>query len=59
LHGDVVVDNDRLDCDALCIRQFGGHLEVHHVAGVVLDDVQHTSPAVDVLGGLQHLVRHR
>ena len=39
--------------------QFGGHLEVQHVAGVVLDDVQHARAAVDRLGGGQHLVGHR
>ena len=59
LHGDVVVDDDRFDGDALGIGEFGGHLEVHHIAGVVLHDVQHACAAVDVLGGLQHLVGHR
>ena len=36
--------------------ELGGHLEVHHVAGVVLDDVEHAGAAVDRLGGGQHLV---
>jgi len=34
----------------------GGHLEVHDIAGVVLDDMQDPGAAVDGLGGFQHLV---
>ena len=37
-------------------RHVGGHLEVHDVAGVVLDDVQDARAAVDGLGRLHHLV---
>jgi hypothetical protein len=37
----------------------GGHLEIHDIAGIVLDDVQHASAAVDEPGGLMHLVRCR
>ena len=48
------------DLDAgLLGRHLGGHLEVHDVAGVVLDDVQHAGAAVDELGGLVHLVGRR
>ena len=36
-----------------------GHLEVEHVAGVVLDDVQDAGAAVDRLGRLEHLVGRR
>ena len=59
LHGDVVVDDHGLDLDALVARELGRHLEVHHVAGVVLDDVQRAGPAVDGLRGGEHLVRGR
>ena len=59
LHGDVVVGDDRHDSRAaLRGSQFGGHLEVHDVAGVVLDDMQHAGAAVDELGRGQHLLRH-
>ena len=56
LHRHVVVDDHRLDLDALVAGQLGRHLEVHDVAGVVLDDVQHAGAAVDGLRGRQHLV---
>ena len=59
LDGDVVVDDDLLDGDALVAREVGGHLEVHDVAGVVLDDVQDAGAAVDGLRRRQHLVRRR
>ena len=60
LHGDVVVGDDGDDVDArFGRRQLGRHLEVHDVTGVVLDDVQDASAAVDVLGRLEHLVGHR
>ena len=59
LDRDVVVGDDRLDLDALALGQVGGHLEVQHVAGVVLDDVQDAGAAVDGLGRLEHLVRRR
>ena len=56
LDGDVVVDDHRLDVDALALGELGRHLEVQDVAGVVLDDVQHAGAAVDGLGRLEHLV---
>ena len=45
-----------VDLDAVALAELGGHLEVHDVAGVVLDDVQHPGAAVDRLGRLEHLV---
>ena len=56
LHGDVVVDHDRLDVGALGAAELGRHLEVHDVAGVVLDDVHDAGAAVDGLGRRLHLV---
>src|SRR5690606_11814917 len=56
LHRHVVVDDDRLDADALVGGEVGGHLEVEHVARVVLDDVQHARAAVGGLGGGEDLV---
>ena len=58
LDRDVVVGDHRDDAGAgLGGRQLGGHLEVHDVAGVVLDDVQDACAAVHQLGRRQHLVR--
>src|SRR6266516_2900772 len=51
LDGHVVVDGDAGDLLAVVAGQVGGHLEVHDVAGVVLDDVQHAGAAVDPVGG--------
>ncbi len=59
LDGDVVVDDDLLHGESLVARQVGGHLEVHHVAGVVLDDVEGAGAAVDGLRRGEHLVRRR
>ena len=59
LHGDVVVDHDRLHLDPLAAGELGGHVEVHDVAGVVLDDVHHAGAAVDGLRRLDHLIRRR
>ena len=59
LHGDIVVDHHGLDLDALATGELGGHLEVHHVARVVLDDVKDAGTAVDGLGRVEHLVRRR
>ena len=56
LHGHVVVRDDGLHLDAVGPGEVGGHLEVEHVAGVVLDDVQHAGPAVDRLRRVVHLV---
>ncbi len=61
LHRDVVVDHARTRPATPVVRrgQLGGHLEVHHVARVVLDDVHDTGAAVDALGRREHLVGHR
>ena len=56
LDGDVVVDDDGCHADALGFGELGRHLEVEHVAGVVLHDVQHARARVDDLGRLEHLV---
>ena len=59
LYGDVVVDHDGLDLDVLAAGELGGHLEVHHVARVVLDDVKHPGAAVHGLRRVDHLVGGR
>ena len=59
LDGHVVVDDHAGDLDVLGGGQLGGGLEVEHIAGVVLDDVQHAGAAVHGLRGGQHLVRGR
>ena len=46
-------------CDAGVGGQLCRHLEVHHVAGVVLHDVQDARAAVDGGRRRQHLVGHR
>ena len=56
-HGHVVCSQHRGHLDAFGACQFGGHLEVHHVAGVVLHDVQDTSTTVDGDGGGEDLIR--
>src|SRR5699024_2976739 len=56
LHGHVVGDHHRLDRDVLEFGQFGGGLEVEHVAGVVLHDVQDAGTTVGGLGGGLDLV---
>ena len=58
-HGDVIIDNDCLDLDALCSGQIRRHLKVQHVAGIILHDVQNTLAAIDCFGRLEHLVRRR
>ena len=58
LHRHVVVDQDGLHADAVVVQHVGRHLEVQHVAGVVLDDVQHAGAAVGGLAAGQHLVGH-
>ena len=59
LDRDVVVEQDRLDLDAFIRRVLRGELEVHHVTGVVLDEMDHARAAVDRLGRRQHLLRNR
>ena len=54
---DVVVDHDRLDVDAFHLGHLSGGLEVQHVIGVVLHDVQDARAAVHSLGGFEDGVR--
>jgi hypothetical protein len=56
LDSDVVVDDDRR---VVAGQHLGGHLEVHHVAGIVLDDEERSGAAVDGLGRGEHLVGRR
>src|SRR5262249_10289992 len=53
---DIVIDNDRLHLDAASLAKFGGHFEIHHVTGVVLDDMKDACSAIDSAGGRFHLV---
>ena len=58
--GDVVVGDDGSTfTPAVLGGHLGGHLEVHDVACVVLDDVQHAGAPVDELGRFVHLVGRR
>ena len=57
VHGDVVVDDDLRDLDLVHLRHFTGHFEVHHVAGIVLDDHQHALVSRDGLDALIDLIR--
>jgi len=50
LDGDVVVDQHGADGQALGRGELGGRLEVEHVAGVVLHDVEDPRPTVDGAG---------
>jgi hypothetical protein len=50
----VVVGNDRRDVPT---RKIGGHLEIHHVAFVVLDDEDATAAGFDGPNSRDHLVR--
>src|SRR5690606_12795341 len=55
-HGDIVVDQDRLNLNAIGMGQLGGGFEVEDIASVVLDDEQDAFAAVYGLGALVHLV---
>ena len=59
LDRDIVVGDDRVHFGALSTRQLRRHLEVHDVAGVVLDDVQDAGPAIDRRRRPRHLVGSR
>ena len=59
VHRHVVVDQHRLDPDAVDGGEPCGHLEVEHVAGVVLHDVQHPGAAIHRLGSGQYPVGYR
>ena len=56
LHRDVVVDVDRVHFDAvLVLGEFRRIVEVHAVAGIVLDDEQHALVGGAFLDGVVHL----
>src|SRR5699024_3041337 len=55
--GQIVVDQHHLGGDLVVAADLAGDAEVQHVAGVVLDDLDHAAPGVGGLGGLQHLQR--
>src|SRR5262249_8699388 len=46
LNGDVIVCYDAGNFDALGVGEFGGHLEVHNVTGIVFDDMQDAGAAI-------------
>ena len=56
LDGDVVIGDDLHD---LAAGHLGGHVEIHDVAFVVLDDEEDAGAAVDRLGRRDHLVGRR
>src|SRR5918997_6484344 len=57
LDGHVVVGDHVVGLYPLRLGELARHLEVEHVARVVLDDVEDPRTAVDGLGRLEHLVR--
>ena len=59
LDRDVVVDQQRLDVDALGLGHLPAHVEGHPVAGVVVDQVEHALGRVQQLGGLVDVVHRR
>src|SRR5215217_2543921 len=59
LDGHIVVGHDIVGLYPFGLAELPCHLEVEHVARVVLDDVEDTGPAVDSLARLEHLVRRR
>src|SRR5215218_5637722 len=59
LDGHVVVGHHIVGLYPFGLAELPCHLEVEHVARVVLDDVEDTGPAVDSLARLEHLVRRR
>src|SRR5215203_5982595 len=59
LDGDIIVGNDVVGLYPFGLAELPCHLEVEHVARVVLDDVEDTGPAVHGLARFEHLVRRR
>jgi hypothetical protein len=57
LHRHVVGDQHALHLEALAPQQIRRHVEIHHVAGVVLHNHQDPRAPVNGLGRLIHLVR--
>src|SRR6201981_174624 len=56
-NSDVIIDYDRFDLDPLRSGEVSGHLKIHDIAGIILNDVQHAFAAVHCLRGLVHLIR--
>src|SRR5215217_473970 len=56
LDGHIVVGNDVVGLYPFGLAELSCHLEVEHVARVVLDDVEDTGPAVDGLARFEHLI---
>src|ERR687890_664284 len=56
LDGHIVVGDDVVGLYSFGLAEFPCHLEVKHVARVVLDDVEDTGPAVHGLARFEHLV---
>ena len=54
-NGDVVIGDDLHGA----VQHFGRHVEVHHVALVVLHDEQHAGSGIHLGGGLDHLIGSR
>ena len=59
IHGHVVVHDDLLHADSLVARHVGGHLEVHDIAGIILDDQKDAFFSGDCLYGFIDLIRRR
>ena len=57
LNSHVILDDDSDNWDTgVHFNEFGGHLEIHDVAGVILHDVEDAGPAIDGGGGGSDLV---
>ena len=59
LHGDIIVDDDVVRLDVLILRHVDGHLEVQHIARVVLDDAEDAGVGRNCLDALVDLIRRR
>src|SRR5579859_3039362 len=59
LHRHIIIGDHTGDLDPLGLRQFGGHLEVQHITGVVLDNVEYAGATIDGAGESQHLIWYR
>lgn len=57
--GDVVGRQDSLYLDALFFGDFSRHLEVHHVAGIVAVDEEHSFASGRGLGALHDRIGRR
>src|SRR5207245_2734106 len=59
LHSYVVIGDHACDLNPFSLGQLSCHLEVQHVTGVVLDDVEHAGTAIDGACRGKHLIWHR